>query len=242
MKTDFIYIAGGLFNAETNFMNAYITEFFEKKGYNCFLPQRDGFEVAKFVDFLNTDKTIKGLTPELAAEIGHFVPYFLDLGFFMSNSSIVLANLDEPIDDGMVVEMSYAKFADIPIIGFRTDIRTPFGNVKDALAINPFPVQQCDVFIRMPLPAGVYDEVLKTADKITETLNKYLEELIPTKKNKMKDSKDPIFKNIVKGSELLFHDIKDRHTIDNMKKIAERYIQNKDFFQSVSPKVIDLNT
>jgi nucleoside 2-deoxyribosyltransferase len=49
------------------------------------------------------------------------------LGYFLYNSDICLANLDEPLDPGVIVEMIFAKMMGKHIIGYRTEMRTTFG-------------------------------------------------------------------------------------------------------------------
>lgn len=245
-KKDFIYVAAGLFNANTNMYNAYLTKNLESLGYSCYLPQRDGFEVGRFIAFLNTAKDALGVEEtsdsNLAEEVARYVPYYLDLGYFMSRSIAIVANLDDPIDTGMVVEIAYSSICNIPVIGVRTDLRSPLGNVEDVIGINPFPVEQCDCYIKAYPPTGNYDDVFKKTDFIIGKVDEKLKEWIPKKKNNMTENDNPIFKNLVKGAEILFSDIDDIHTQDNMIKIAQRFAGNKEFLLSIAPELVSITS
>lgn len=250
--SEYIYVAAGLFNANTNMFNAYLTKQLEESlDYQCFLPQRDGFETGKMIPFFNTIKDELGLdenadpkkAEELATAIARYVPYYLDLGYFLSRSVAIVAILDEPIDVGLVVEISYAAICNIPVIGVRTDLRTPLGNMGDTIGINPFPVEQCDCFIKADTPAGDYDQVMETTDSLTNEIKEKLEEWIPKKKNNMMENENPIFQDLIKGSEMLFWDIgEDRHTRENMLKIAHRFRENKEFLLSIVPQLVKIES
>lgn len=53
--------------------------------------------------------------------------YLRDL-HHLQDSRICLANLEEPLDPGVLVEITYAKMWGIPCIGYRCESRTPFGH------------------------------------------------------------------------------------------------------------------
>ena len=184
----------------------------------------------------------KNSDPTLAEEVARYVPYYLDLGYFMSRSIAIVANLDDPIDTGMVVEIAYSTICNIPVIGVRTDLRSPLGNVEDVIGINPFPVEQCDCYIKAYPPTGNYDDVFKKTDFIIRKVDEKLKEWIPKKKNNMTENDNPIFKNLVKGAEILFSDIDDIHTQDNMIKIAQRFAGNKEFLLSIAPELVSITS
>lgn len=265
----YVYMAAGLFNVETNMVNGYLTKrledgFAEKAltingeavDAQCYLPQRDGFETGKIASFLAHAKTV--LNPDgeedggamaagsgklTAGEVVMYTPYYLDLGYFMSNAVAVIANLDEPIDVGLVVEISYARLCNIPVIGIRTDLRTPLGKPSEILSINPFVVEQCDCFLWAETPRGNFSDVLAATDKIYEETDKQLRKLIDLadKGNEMRRSANPIFKNIVEGSDFLFSNLKgDFHSKDNMTKIVKNFDEHKDFLREIAPQLISV--
>lgn len=254
--TNYIYMAAGLFNVETNMVNAYFTKkleaFFEsnpltKDGnqipVQCYLPQRDGFEVGKIADFIAHAGTVLPKGKLTASEVVMYVPYYLDLGYFMSNSVAVVANLDEPIDNGLMVEVAYAKLCNIPVIGLRTDLRTPLGQRTDILSINPFIIEQCDCFIWSQTPPGDLEDVLSHTDTIIDELEKRIRKWVADsgKGNQMRSSDNRIFKNIIKGSDMLFSDIVgDIHTEENMTKIVKNFAQNADFLMEIAPELVPI--
>ena len=60
-----------------------------------------------------------------------WIIFEVDLGCFLHSSDIVICNLDEPLDPGMIVEMMFAKMTNKPVIGYRTEMKTPFGRIDD---------------------------------------------------------------------------------------------------------------
>jgi hypothetical protein len=256
---NYIYMAAGLFNVETNMVNAYFTKQLEafyaknpltKRGEEiqakCYLPQRDGFEVGKIADFISHAGHI--LPPDgklTAAEVVMYVPYYLDLGYFMSNSIAVVANLDEPIDNGLMVEIAYAKLCNIPVIGLRTDLRTPLGERTNILSINPFIIEQCDCFIWSQTPPGDFDDVMSHTDSIITELEKRIRKWVAddSKSNEMRESQNPIFKNIIKGSDLLFSDLEGNiHTDENMTKIVKSFAKHAEFLMEIAPELVPIGT
>ncbi|MEM7431744.1 MAG: hypothetical protein AAF351_07370 [Pseudomonadota bacterium] len=247
----YVYMAAGLFNADTNVFNAYLTEQLEKSEYfanndlKCYLPQRDGFEVAKFVDFLNNAKNIRMdngelMDPKVAADIARYVPYYLDLGQYLSKSRAVVAMIDDPIDSGMVVEIAYAAICNIPVIGLRTDLRSPLGNVTDWIGINPFPAEQCDVFIKTETPTGGLAEVLKACDDIAGEVIRYLDKYIPLKQNKMAENENHIFKNLIQGAQYIFDGIDGNiHTKEAMTEIALNYLHHMPMLNQIAPERVE---
>ena len=99
-----IYIAAALFNGRATFFNQALVEELEQRGYQTRFPQRDGFE---FGDLHNA---LGEVLPELEIPSAvETIIYHLDMGVFIPQSNIVVANLDEPQDEGVLVELSHAK-------------------------------------------------------------------------------------------------------------------------------------
>lgn len=253
---NYIYMAAGLFNVETNMVNAYFTKkleaFFAKNPLTrdgkqipvqCYLPQRDGFEVGKIADFIAHAGKILPEGKLTASEVVMYVPYYLDLGYFMSNSVAVVANLDEPIDNGLMVEVAYAKLCNIPVIGLRTDLRTPLGQRTDIMSINPFIIEQCDCFIWSQTPPGDLDDVMSHTDTIIEELQKRIQKWVAdtSKGNQMRSSENPIFRDIIKGSDMLFSELDgDIHTEENMTRIVKSFAANADFLMKIAPELVPI--
>lgn len=91
-------------------------------------PQRDGFEFGNLMRAFYNKLPSEEISPAVQKII-----YLLDMGIFIPKSDIVLAILDEPLDEGMVVEISYAKMIRKLVIGIRTDVRSPYGSILEPL-------------------------------------------------------------------------------------------------------------
>lgn len=69
----------------------------------------------------------------------------------MANSDVCLACLDEDLDPGVLVEIMFARMMGIPVIGYRTERRAPFGVTSDIHGgMHFFPYFNCDKFITFP--------------------------------------------------------------------------------------------
>ena len=62
-----------------------------------------------------------------------------------------MSNWDEPIDPGNLVEVMFAKMLNKPVIGYRTEMRTPYGTQADNhVGMHFFCYFPCDKFISIP--------------------------------------------------------------------------------------------
>ncbi|NOQ37785.1 hypothetical protein GQ472_02745 [archaeon] len=231
-KTDkkTIYLAASLFSGRETYFNATIAKQLERN-YNIIMPQRDGFE------FGNLAESLQGKLPE--EEIGSAVQdiiYHLDMGVFVNNSDIILANLDEPLDEGVVVEMSYAKLMGKKVIGFRTDVRAPYGNIEDPLkGMHFFPAYQCDYFISAYMPCKNLDSADNEQSGLIEKVNNCIDN---ADFNRYHEWNNPLIQEMINNSEILFKGINDVHSQESLELIAQRYIDNKDIFEKSKPKII----
>jgi len=115
-----IYPAAALFSGRETAFNSHLVEGLENAGYKTNFPQRDGYEFGNLSKILS--KNMEETKVDTAVQN---IIYFLDMGVFLANSDVVLANLDEPLDEGVVVETAYAKMMGKFVIGLRTDVRSP---------------------------------------------------------------------------------------------------------------------
>lgn len=77
--------------------------------------------------------------------------YLLDVGSLIGKSDIILANLDENMDPGVIVEMMFAKQMGKAVIGYRTDMRAVFGKMEDFCnGMHFFCFFPCDYFVLVP--------------------------------------------------------------------------------------------
>jgi hypothetical protein len=78
-------------------------------------------------------------------------------------------------------------------------------------------------------------------DELEKRIRKWVAD--SSKGNQMRDSDNPIFKNIIKGSDMLFGDIDDDiHTRANMTKIVKNFAKNADFLMEIAPELVPIGT
>lgn len=232
-----IYPAAALFNGRETLFNSQLVEGLEEKGYKTNFPQRDGFE------FGNLHKALFGKLPsEQVNSAVQNVIYFLDMGILLPKSDVVLANLDEPLDEGLVVEISYAKLMDKFIIGFRTDVRSPYGSITDSFGgMHFFPALQCNKFFLhyMPCktPAERKSQMKSLVSKIDETIKK--EEDVEHKRALPSYvAGNPHLSAIFQGADLLFQNIEEIHSEKGLNEIASRYIRHRKDLEKIGPEII----
>ena len=87
--------------------------YLEERGYPVLLSQRDGFEFDA-----RWQKLLKEFFPEVDARSRAFswVIYLICCGKFLYESKVIVANMDEPLDPGVLVECMIAKEMGKPII------------------------------------------------------------------------------------------------------------------------------
>lgn len=165
-----IYPAAALFNGRETFFNVHLTHLLEsEKGYIANLPQRNGFEFGNL-----TDALAKVLPPEEISQAVAFIIYALDIGKFIPESHVIIANLDEPPDPGIDVEQCYAKMMGKFVIGFRTDVRTPYG-LNNYRGMHFFQVYQCDTFISHYMPSKSIQSAEKEIKELVEKIDKTIQ-------------------------------------------------------------------
>ena len=119
----------------------------------------------------------KRLKAHLATEeqISHatsWIIYLLDLGRFLWGSDVCLANLDEDLDPGVIVEIMMAKQMGKPVIGYRTEMRTPYGTQAEChTGMHFFCFFPCDKFISLP------NDFMRTREEGHAVLNKLAERI-----------------------------------------------------------------
>ena len=102
-----------------------------------------------------------------------WIIYILDLGNFLYNSDICLANMDEDLDPGVIVEIMFAKMMGKPVIAYRTESRTPFGKqIECHSGMHFFCYFPCDKFISMPNDyLGTVAQGYKICDRLADEIH-----------------------------------------------------------------------
>ena len=90
----------------------------------------------------------------------------------------MIANMDEPLDPGVLVEIMVAKEMGKPVIEYRTDSRSPFGDMGEIhKGMHFFPLFPSDHFIFMPtLKIGSASDVTGFYSGLTEELDKAIQD------------------------------------------------------------------
>ncbi len=203
-----IYFAGSLFNTREQFFNIKLTELLEEEGYKVFLPQRDGFEFSnilkEFQKHFSLEESKKAVT---------ILIYLLDIGYFTYNSDVILANLDEPIDEGVVVEITYGKFMGKNVLSYRTEVRTNYGCFEDYFkGLHSFPAFQSDKIIFF----NPNDSLESIKEKIVSAIKTF-----DKKENKIIKE----YEKIVYYANLIFKNRDVNSVIENYKKYKEELLK-----------------
>ena len=232
-----IYPASALFNArETNF-NLDLVDILEKDyGYACLLPQREGFEFSRLGSSL-----CDVMEPTDVPGAVQSIIYFYDMGKLIPLSDVVIANLDEPVDEGVVVEISYSRMMGKHVIGFRTDSRSPYGNSKDPFCgMHFFPAYQCSLFIPHSVPAASYADSREGMTDLADRIDYCARELGVMHNAGMPDyaTANPVISGLLERADVLFGGIDDVNDPRNLEKIARRYTENEKFIEDYCPGVL----
>ncbi len=230
-----IYVAASLFSGREANFNIHLADLLEQKGYFPIVPQRDGFEFGRLIDSLKGRLSAEDVQPAVQNVI-----YFLDMGVFVPKSDVVVANLDEPIDEGVVVEMAYARLMGKYVIGHRTDARSPYGGSSDPLGgIHFFPAYQCDDFIRLHMPCQTTREADNQMMHLVNSIHKVIENAGIVQNKPLPDYalSNPHISGLLHGADILFKNIKNIHSNKGLEEIAQRYIDNIDELKKLGPKV-----
>lgn len=226
-----IYLAAALFNGRETVFNQLLTQELEQLGNNVILPQRDGFEFVRL-----ESKLQNCLSASDAKKASQIIIYLLDIGWFIKRSTVIIANLDEPADEGVVTEMVYGKMFGKKVIGFRTDVRSPFGDLSDSFRGGHFfPAYQAHAYVSCFIPSRTSEElklgVSKLANKLCE-----ISQTIPDCKVQV----PKLAQDVACRAKHLFSLIDDLHSASGIKSIVARYVEREKWFLEIIPKVISL--
>ena len=230
-KKIIIYRAATLFNGRETHFNSQLVEGLEGLGYKANFPQRDGFE------FGNLTKALLGkLQQDQINSAFQNIIYLLDMGIFIPRSDVVVVNFDEPIDEGVVVEASYAKLFGKYVIGFRTDVKRPFPT-DNIGGMHTFPAYQTHQIILHYMPSGDKQERDKQMNSLVHRIDNAIKTNGIIHKNTMPEYaiKNPNIKPILEGADLLFSGITDIHSKKGLEEIASRYITNQERLKEIGP-------
>ena len=230
-----IYNAAELFNGPNTRFNAEVTAGLEARGYRVFNPQRDGF------DFISLQEALAKILPEKKIEEAvRRIIYSWDI-FAINKSDVLIARLDEPQDPGVVHEIDIAKALDIPIIAYRTDVRSPYGSITDIYGgMHTFPIEPAQALFRVQMPSKTLYEAKKDMDFLIGLLDAELvgTEKAPVRKD-LSVSQEGIA-GIVAIGKMLFSGVANIHSREGLKEIAKRYQENYGQINWFGPRVVNV--
>jgi nucleoside 2-deoxyribosyltransferase len=220
-----VYFGAALFNLREWAFNNNMCNLLERRGDNVILPQRDGFEFRTLAKKLS-ERSGGNISNDLYAFI-----YLLDMGYFIPKVDVVVANYDEPIDEGVVAETTCAKAMGKKSIGFRTDSRAPFGNFSTVFkGMHSFPAYQCDTMLFYSEKFNVTSQVFLAA-KLHEVINSFEYEKIDI---------PPNYRSLVSLGSKLFDGINLRSET-GIEKLVKTYTELKPEIDKHVPKIIYLD-
>ncbi len=241
-----VYIAAAAYNSREAQFNTNLSNRLSCcTGCDIILPQKEGFvgpELANaFLGKLSED------------EAGHAlrtIAYCQNFGYLMPQADMVIANLDEPIDAGVVMEMSYGKRIGKKIIGFRTDIRPPCGAGKDSagkysiMGMHAFPVYQCDIFITQPANPRNRGNGEQEMESLAHRLREAIIELKPgiTKDIPQNALLDSDISGLLNGAELLFNRVERYNFPPPAETLVQRYLDNRAELDRLTPRIMHWQT
>ncbi len=218
-----IYFAGALFSARETYFNVVMAEKLEKAGYSVILPQRDGFQFLRLMLALDKRLPSEDVLPAVQDII-----YYLDVGHFIPSCDVILANLDEPVDEGVVVEISYAKLMGKIVIGIRTDIRSPYGESKSPYGgMHFFPAYQCDKVLSFFFAGKSAEQENLQLDNMVKSVDGAVVSLLERRNGAPMPALPEHIVRIQDGAKLLFEGVREING-DGLDVVAGRYKEHKE--------------
>jgi len=240
-----LYPAASLFCGRETFFNIHLVDRLEKmrnpdnsQKYRARLPQRDGFEFGNL-----TASLASKLSPNEVDLAVKNIIYLLDLGIFLPQSDVVVANLDEPLDPGVDIELNYARAMNKFVLGIRTDVRSPYGSSTDHVGgMHFFPAFQCDVLIRHYMPCKDIDSATREMDelarKVDAEIDKADDKLFRARTDQRNSEPEGThIKKTLYYAHTLFEGVKDIHSQEGLEEIASIYVADKTDFYSLAPRI-----
>lgn len=220
-----IYHAAELFNLPARFFNESLVDLLESNGLKVFSPQRNGFEFTQ----LEVSLREKKISPELIEQTINTIIYTYDI-FSISKSDLVVARFDEPQDPGVNTEVLIANSLKIPVIGYRTDVRSPYGLSSDKNGgMHSFPIRTSEIFIIQPSSLSIK----KDFEDLVNSILKKTKEISCIKKGKLDIPK--FLKPTFKLASTLFNGIENLHSLEGTKKLVIRCQKNQKLIANFGP-------
>lgn len=227
-----LYFAASLFSARELYYNACLCALFETAGTSVFLPQRDGLL------FTTLGKSLSSFPDKEIDTVVRNLIYLQDI-LRLSEATAVIACLDEPVDTGVTVEMCTASELEIPVIGYRTDRRSPFGSYKsDGGGTHPFVVVQSDIFMRLrELPNEKDSEAL---ERLFQALLEQLTQVIGRSPSRYFANHGGKTLKFISIAKTLFWGIDKPLSTLGIAELVKRYLDHKESIDKLFPTIIHI--
>ncbi len=240
MDAKIVYNAAGLFNGRQSFFNIHLDKALSELGYYMITPQIHGFE------FNNFDKKLSRKISGDVSLVHSSIIYFLDVGVYVAGCDVALANLDEPVDEGVVTEISYAKLLNKPVVGFRTDVRPGYGKLEEPLGgMHFFPAFQCDYFIKEYMPCNKVEKANVELVNLVKKIDNTIKSIRFREKSLIEQSINFYNCPAIFGASLLFPSDKSLpelvdyiHTDSGLDEIINNYKKNKKELDELLPRIV----
>jgi nucleoside 2-deoxyribosyltransferase len=135
-----VYCAGPLFTEKEREEMEELASALEQAGFSTFLPQRDGLELTKCVDYLVSS----GMSQQDAGQMMSCAIFALDMFQVLHGCHALVANLNGRVpDEGTVSEAAMAWSRGKPVVGYKADSRTAFGGRDNPLVAGLFEFKLC---------------------------------------------------------------------------------------------------
>jgi len=161
-----VYCAGPLFNEKEKQEMAEIAAALEAKGFDVFLPQRDGLELSKCIESL----VESGVDRQTACDCLSKAIFALDVYQVVEECDAIIVNLNGRVpDEGAVAEAALAWYAGKTMLAYKADVRTAFNGYDNPLVMGLFGFRVCE-------------SIRQLADELHETTAKGFHELRPVER------------------------------------------------------------
>jgi len=157
-----VYCAGPLFNDKEKEEMAEIAAALQGRGFDVFLPQRDGLELSKCIDALADS----GVDRQSACDCLSKAIFALDVYQVVEECDAIVVNLNGRVpDEGAVAEAALAWYAGKTMVAYKADVRTAFNGYDNPLVMGLFGFRACS-------------SISQIADELQEIAQKGFQELL----------------------------------------------------------------
>lgn len=223
------YHGAEMFNLAARFFNDRLVAGVESHGIDVFSPQRDGFEFSELAKTL-----AKYLPPESIEKALHTIILTYDVKA-LPEKDVMIARHDEPQDPGVNYETFVSNAFGVPVIAYRTDVRSPYGRLDDPYGgMHTFPVCSSQAMIFAINGGKTTDEEVKN---LTERLVNEIQNILSGDYPRKRDT--PFFlRPTFKAIHMLYDGIKDVHSPAGLEELVRRYKAHREELEKLGPRWI----